>query len=439
MFAMVASFYINPEEIIFKVGEGTKDSPYTLYKEWKEAPVMKANKTEVTISGVSLLGNKDVRELEQPIKQNQSVKFSYTLADNATTAIMKDGEKHVLKQLVAVSVLNETVDYMPQQLVITKPLQDERAKANEKKTLTVTAKGEGTLTFKWFKNDLLFDTQIKDSFNQEVSSSYTIPVVTVESKGKYRVEVSDSLGGEQMTRCELSVHNQYQVKKSLYPVDAGKIVDNSLLQDGVYTPGDVATVTATPVSYYKFVNWTENGKEVSRDKTYSFTVTQDRNIVANFRWDKPAPIAQYTIYVTVTPKDAGTVRGDYTYNKGEHVTLKAKAKEGYVFDSWTEDGDVISRNEEYSFTVKSERRLKANFEEETKTFKKEWRNLSSRQQKAIEDQFKAYLPYTIINETLSQAQLDKLTKGYFTKEQLREVQKDIDLLEDVGINLDWEL
>lgn len=465
---MVTGFYINPQEIVFKVGQGTKDSPYTLYKEWKETPVMKANKTKLIISGVALLGNKDVRELEQsidvegvvqviqsisydgahntltyvlemPIKQNQSVKFSYTLSDKATTAITKAGENRVLKQLVAVPVLNETVDYVPQQLVITKSLQDERAQVGQQKTLTVAAKGEGALTFKWFKNDILFDTQVKDSFNQEVSSSYTIHAVTPESRGHYRVEVSDTLGGTQTTRGELSVHNQYQLKKSVYPVDAGKMIDNSLLQDGVYKQGDVATVTATPISYYRFVNWTENGKEVSRDQTYSFAVTQDRNLVANFRWDKPEPIPQYRVYITVTPKDAGTVRGDYTYNKGEHVTLKAKAKEGYIFESWTENGEVISRNEEYSFTVKGERRLKANFEEEQKTFKQQWRNFSSREQKTVKDNFKAYLPYTIINETLNLTQLNDLTKGYFTKDQLREVQKNMDLLEDVGIELDWEV
>lgn len=463
---MLTGFYIHADSIVFKTGEGTRENPYTLYTEWKETPVIKANGNKVTLSHVELIGTQSAwenlpnihvdhapqnitniaydatnkvltYELGQAIKQNQRVDFSYTLSDNATSALAKAGEKLVLKQ-VTMQVANETIDYRPQPVVITKGLQDEWVKAGEKKQLTVTAKGEGQLTFNWYRNDGQIQTEYKDSYNQEVNSSYTINPVKVDDIGIYRVEVIGT-SGKAETKGQINVTNQqYKVQTTVYPANSGNVTNNSPLQNGVYNVNDMATLTAHPTSRYYFVNWTENGKEVSRDRAYTFKVTKDRNLVANFRWDEPEYIPQYRIHIAVTPDEGGTIRGDYTYNKGEHVTVKAKPNEGYIFDSWTEDGEVVSRNEEYSFTVKEERWLKANFEEEEKGFKEQWKDLSDKKQEAVEKNFEEYLPYTTLDEELTIEQLDKLTKGYFTRDGLREVSKDIDLLQDVGIDLDWE-
>jgi hypothetical protein len=54
--------------------------------------------------------------------------------------------------------------------------------------------------------------------------------------------------------------------------------------EGLYQPGkkETATVTAVPYRNFKFVNWTRGGVEVSSDNPYSFTVTEDIELVANF-------------------------------------------------------------------------------------------------------------------------------------------------------------
>ena len=49
-----------------------------------------------------------------------------------------------------------------------------------------------------------------------------------------------------------------------------------------YYEGETCTVTATPNAGYGFVNWTENDVAVSADASYTFTVTAERNLVANF-------------------------------------------------------------------------------------------------------------------------------------------------------------
>ena len=46
---------------------------------------------------------------------------------------------------------------------------------------------------------------------------------------------------------------------------------------------DVAIVTATPNPSFIFVNWTKNGEVVSTEATYTFTLTENTVLVANFR------------------------------------------------------------------------------------------------------------------------------------------------------------
>jgi len=51
---------------------------------------------------------------------------------------------------------------------------------------------------------------------------------------------------------------------------------------GYYDKNETATVAATAFEGYKFINWTKNGVEVSTDNSYSFTVTENIELVANF-------------------------------------------------------------------------------------------------------------------------------------------------------------
>ncbi|MBR4020138.1 MAG: InlB B-repeat-containing protein, partial [Firmicutes bacterium] len=51
---------------------------------------------------------------------------------------------------------------------------------------------------------------------------------------------------------------------------------------GLYDPGELVELFASPEDGYKFVKWTEDGTEVSTDFDYSFTAAEDRNLVAVF-------------------------------------------------------------------------------------------------------------------------------------------------------------
>ena len=84
----------------------------------------------------------------------------------------------------------------------------------------------------------------------------------------------------------------------------------------IYSYGSTATLTATPNEGYMFINWTENGQEVSTNPVYSFTVTEGRNLQANFA-------VAHTVSVEINPEDGGTVSGAGTYLAGSTCLLTA--------------------------------------------------------------------------------------------------------------------
>ena len=140
-------------------------------------------------------------------------------------------------------------------------------------------------------------------------------------------------------------------------VTANRANGGTVTGGGTYNQGQQCTVSAVANSGYSFTNWTENGTVVSTNRTYTFTVTGNRTLVANFE----AQPQQYTINVTANPSNGGTVTGGGTYNQGQQCTVTATANAGYTFANWTENGTVVSTQANYSFTVNANRNLVANF------------------------------------------------------------------------------
>ncbi len=124
---------------------------------------------------------------------------------------------------------------------------------------------------------------------------------------------------------------------------------------GTYTAGADATLTASAAAGYTFVDWTEGGTEVSTSPSYTFTVTGNLALVAHFL------INSYVVGAAASPAGTGTIGGAGTYAYGASVTLTATPAAGYVFGSWSEDGNAVSRNSTYVFTAARNRQLTANF------------------------------------------------------------------------------
>ena len=72
----------------------------------------------------------------------------------------------------------------------------------------------------------------------------------------------------------------YTISVSANPSNGGTVTGG-----GTYNESQSCTVRAVPNNNYTFTNWTENGTQVSTDASYSFTVTSNRTLVANFTFN----------------------------------------------------------------------------------------------------------------------------------------------------------
>jgi hypothetical protein len=189
-------------------------------------------------------------------------------------------------------------------------------------TLTATA-NDGYTFINWTKD------------GEEVSTNTTYSFTATEA-------------GNYMANFEL---NTYEITVTANPTDGGTVSGA-----GTYDHGTTATLTATTNEGYTFINWTKDGEEVSTSTTYSFTVTEAGDYMANFE------LNTYEITVTANPEAGGTVDGAGVYDHGEICTLTATANQNYFFVNWTKDGEVVSTETEYSFTVTEAGAYTANFE-----------------------------------------------------------------------------
>ena len=192
-------------------------------------------------------------------------------------------------------------------------------------TLTATAK-TGYTFVNWTKNGNVVSTEAEYTFTVTESATY---VAHFQTKS-YTISVSSS------------------------PSNGGTETGG-----GTVSYGQTCTVQATPAEGYIFANWTDDGDVVSTEANYTFTVIGNRSLVANFETDAPI---EYTIEVSANPTNGGTVTGGGTYNQDQLCTVTAIANNGFIFANWTENGNVVSINASFTFTLSSNRTLVANFE-----------------------------------------------------------------------------
>ena len=151
----------------------------------------------------------------------------------------------------------------------------------------------------------------------------------------------------------------YTVSVSANPTNGGNVTGG-----GTYNQGQSCTVTATANSGFTFTNWTENGSVVSTQANYTFVVNSNRNLVANFQ----AQTQNYNITVSANPTNGGSVSGGGSYQQGQSCTVHATANSGFTFTNWTENGNVVSTQANYTFTVNGNRTLVANFQAQPQNY-----------------------------------------------------------------------
>ena len=144
--------------------------------------------------------------------------------------------------------------------------------------------------------------------------------------------------------------NEYMVTVDVIPEEGGMASGG-----GKYVFGSEITVVATPAECYDFDGWFVGETLVSEDAEYTFTVTEDVDLVAKFT------LKTFEVTVTAEPKEGGEVMGADTYDCGEEATVVATPAECYDFDGWFVGEELVSEAVEYTFIVSKDVDLVAVF------------------------------------------------------------------------------
>ncbi len=149
--------------------------------------------------------------------------------------------------------------------------------------------------------------------------------------------------------------------KKICPIAASPSVGNSYTAiggtvsgAGLHDAGTECTLVAQPKTGYRFDGWLEDGKVVSTDLVYTFTVTEARTLKAKFT-------AIYTITVLSNNEAYGGVTGGGIYGRGEAIELTAIPYGIYKFSYWESNGTILSRSPTYRYNAGSSRTVTAVF------------------------------------------------------------------------------
>jgi len=120
--------------------------------------------------------------------------------------------------------------------------------------------------------------------------------------------------------------------------------------------GGSQTFTIDPDVGYQIADVLVDGASVGAVASYTFeNVASDHTIHATFTK------VVYTVTVSASPAEGGTVSGGGSYPHGTEVTVTATPNPGWRFVNWTEGGLEVSTQASYTFTATRDRHLVACF------------------------------------------------------------------------------
>jgi hypothetical protein len=179
-------------------------------------------------------------------------------------------------------------------------------------------------------------TMVKKLTGTEVSSTYKKITIPLSSYAGEKIYIAFKyMGNDADGWCvdDVEVYNnsvEYTVTLSANNSDWGTVTGA-----GTFEEGETVTVNATANGGYIFVNWTENGDEVSTVAEYSFTITDNRDLVANFVAFSPVT---FTITAIADPNGIITPSGAVQVASGANQTFEAAPISGYNLSAIYVDG-----------------------------------------------------------------------------------------------------
>jgi hypothetical protein len=128
---------------------------------------------------------------------------------------------------------------------------------------------------------------------------------------------------------------------------------------GTFPTNSMQTAIATPNSGFVFSNWTQGATVLSTDTNYTFELTNNETLTANFA---TAPGEEIQGILTIITNGQGTLTdniGNKVLKAGDKITFKATPASGQVFVDWT--GSTNSTKNPLVFTLEANSVVQANF------------------------------------------------------------------------------
>ncbi|HON28563.1 MAG TPA: Ig-like domain-containing protein, partial [Mesotoga infera] len=148
----------------------------------------------------------------------------------------------------------------------------------------------------------------------------------------------------------------FTIKKYTIAASANPPAGGTITGAGSYDHGDTVNLVAAANEDYEFINWTENGVQVSANDAYSFMATANRTLVANFR------LKTYTITATAGAGGSINPSGDVSVNHGDDQEFAITPDEGYNVEDVLVDGESVGPRTSYTFTgVAADHTIHASF------------------------------------------------------------------------------
>lgn len=143
----------------------------------------------------------------------------------------------------------------------------------------------------------------------------------------------------------------WRVTATASPAGAGSVSGAGFIGDGLQF-----SLTAEAAPGFVFTHWTEGGTTAANTPVYVSDATGARNLIANFQSSTGVTVALQN----PTP-DTGDLTGEGVYPDGSAIQVAAKARPGFVFLGWLENGQRVSEASALSFNAVQSRILIADF------------------------------------------------------------------------------
>jgi hypothetical protein len=208
-------------------------------------------------------------------------------------------------------------------------------------TFTATVSGTGTFTYAWYycaTNSM--DKSTWTLLNANGTSTYEITNVQSQHDGYYHCIVTSNT----CSCISETLTSQLSLDTKTLTVISANGTQGSASGGGTYTIGSTVTIAAIPNPGYRFVRWSDNNTNASRD----ITVSANANYIAYFTLQT---------YSVTLQGDNGTFTGSGTYMYNNVATITATPNTGYDFVKWSDNNTNASR----SITVTSNVTLTATF------------------------------------------------------------------------------